>query len=108
MNSRFRLLPIFICIATIMLTLKAGSIWFEIGKLEGGIEVQTAHAQETPQAGPTFQSRKMKKKRNKRYRQNQQEKSRKRFHSLEFSRSEVLIFKSSRSVAKYWILGATN
>ena len=92
MNSRFRLLPIFICIAIIMLTLKAGSIWFEIGKLEGGIEVQTAHAQETPQAGPTLSEQKDEKKEKQKVSAKSAGKNQEKdFTPLEFSRSEVLI-----------------
>lgn len=51
MLNRFRLLPIFIFLAVLMLTLKLGSVWVQLSALDGGVEVKTAAAQE-PQPAP--------------------------------------------------------
>jgi flagellar motility protein MotE (MotC chaperone) len=58
MLRRVRLLPIFIFFAGLMLTLKLGSVWFGIAKLDSGVEVKTAQAQEKqspPLGGPPAQ-----------------------------------------------------
>ncbi len=95
MLSRVRLLPVFIFVATLILTLKAGSIWVEFGDIEGGIEVQTALAQETTQLDPQVKKSGEKKTKkgeespvpNQPGEKGQEE----NIDPLEFSRSEILI-----------------
>ena len=95
MLSRVRLLPVLIFVASLMLTLKAGSIWVEFGNIEGGIELQTARAQETPQLDPQVKKSDEEKANKKRApavsTQPVDEGQEENIDPLEFSRSEILI-----------------
>jgi len=95
MNSRVRLLPAFIFFATLILTLKAGSIWIELGDIEGGIEVQTARAQEATQLDPKVNESDKKKTDKKNVvpvsTQPGDKGREENIDPLEFSRSEILI-----------------
>ena len=95
MLSRVRLLPVVIFVASLILTLKAGSIWVEFGNIEGGIEVQTARAQETPQLDPQVKKsdeEKANKKRGSPVSTQPGDKGQEEnIDPLEFSRSEILI-----------------
>ena len=95
MLSRIRLLPVLIFVATLILTLKAGSIWVEFGDIEGGIEIQTARAQEKPQRDPQVKKsdeEKANKKKEAPVSTRPGDKAKEEnIDPLEFSRSEILI-----------------
>src|SRR3546814_226569 len=45
---RFRILPVTIFVATLMMTVKVGNIWHGIATIAGSVEVPEADAQQTP------------------------------------------------------------
>lgn len=57
MATRVRILPIFIAMMVVLFSVKLGSIWQDASKIEfgGGIEIQSASAQQTPEAQPAEQ-----------------------------------------------------
>ena len=52
MFSRFRILPLTIFVATLLLTVKVGEIWQDVSEITRGIDVRTVVAQQTPPALP--------------------------------------------------------
>ena len=52
MFSRFRILPLTIFVATLLLTVKVGSIWQDLSEITRGVDVRKVVAQQTPPALP--------------------------------------------------------
>lgn len=52
MFSRFRILPLTIFVATLLLTVKVGEIWQDVSEVTRGIDVRSVVAQQTPPTLP--------------------------------------------------------
>ena len=52
MFSRFRILPLTIFVATLLLTVKVGEIWQDVSEITRGIDVSSVVAQQTPPTLP--------------------------------------------------------